>query len=307
MSRLLNFRQIEAFRAVMLSGTTTAAAAMLHTTQPSISRLLAQVQSATQLKLFDIQKGRLRPTQEARQLFDTVQRHFLGLERIEQDVAVMRKSGTGTLRIGCTPALGLSVMPKIVPAFSALYPDVHINLQTISAHHLREGLVHGLYDLVLTTTPIHHPEFSGSTLHRASAVCVMHPGHALAGRAAIHVRDLQDQTLLTLNADDEIHLQFQRSMEQHGVEASATVETSYSVTICTLAAEGAGIGIVNPYVASVFTHALRILPLKPRLPVEVCMAFSSQSAPSAMTEQFAALLKTYFQTLARQPVKKSPP
>ncbi|REN20915.1 LysR family transcriptional regulator, partial [Mycobacterium tuberculosis] len=53
MSRPLNFRQIEAFRAVMQTGTTTAAAAMLHTTQPSVSRLLAQIQNATQLKLFD--------------------------------------------------------------------------------------------------------------------------------------------------------------------------------------------------------------------------------------------------------------
>jgi DNA-binding transcriptional LysR family regulator len=307
MSRLLNFRQIEAFRAVMLTGTTTAAAAMLHTTQPSVSRLLAQVQAATQLKLFDIQKGRLRPTQEARQLFDTVQRHFLGLERIEHDVAIMRKSGTGSLRIGCTPALGLSVMPKVVRAFSMRYPDVHINLQTIGAHPLREGLAHGLYDLVLTTTPIDHPEFAGSMLHRASAVCVMHPGHPLAARAAIHVRDLQGQTLLTLNADDEIHLQFQRSMEQHGVEAAATVETTYSVTICTMAAEGAGVGIVNPYVASVFTHALRILPLKPQLPVEVCMAFPSRSAPSALAEQFAALLKSHFRALRPPPAKKPAP
>jgi DNA-binding transcriptional LysR family regulator len=299
MSRLLNSHQIEAFRAVMLSGTTTAAAAMLHTTQPSISRLLAQAQAATQLKLFDIEKGRLRPTHEARQLFETVQRHFLGLERIEQDIAIMRRSGTGSLRIGCTPALGLGAMPKVVRAFSTRHPDVHINLQTIGAHHLREGLLHGVYDLVLTTTPISHPHLSAEILHRSSAVCVMHPDHALAGRKAIHVRDLRGQVLLNLNTSDEIHQQFQRTMEQHAVQASAAVETTYSVTICSLAAEGAGIGIVNPYVASVFTHALKVLPLTPRLPVEVCMAFASQSAPSLLTGEFAALLQDYFSQLPR--------
>ncbi|MDB5741918.1 MAG: LysR family transcriptional regulator [Polaromonas sp.] len=299
MPRLLNSRQIEAFRAVMIAGTTTTAAAMLHTTQPSISRLLAQVQAATQLKLFDVQKGRLRPTQEARQLFETVQRHFLGIERIEQDIAVMRKSGTGTLRIGCTPALGLSVMPKVIRAFSARHPEVHLNLQTIGAHHLREGLLHGLYDLVLSTTPISHPHLTSQIVHHSGAVCVMHPAHALATRQAIHVRDLQGQVLLNLNADDEIQQQFQRTMEQHAVQVSAALETTYSVTICTLAAEGVGIGIVNPYVASVFTHALKVLPLTPHLPVQVCMALGSQSAPSLMTEDFAALLQVYFSELAR--------
>ncbi|PTN43318.1 LysR family transcriptional regulator, partial [Achromobacter xylosoxidans] len=94
MSRPLNFRQIEAFHAVMLAGTTTGAAQMLRTTQPSVSRLLAQVQQASGLKLFDMERGRLRPTREAKDLFDTVQRHFVGLERIEDRVAAMRRSGS---------------------------------------------------------------------------------------------------------------------------------------------------------------------------------------------------------------------
>lgn len=297
MSRPLNFRQIEAFRAVMLTGTTTAAAAMLHTTQPSISRLLAQIQSATQLKLFDMQQGRLRPTPEARQLFDTVQRHFLGLERIEQNVEAMRKSGTGILRVGCTPALGLGIMPVVIHAFSLRYPDVHINLQTIGAHHLREGLLHGLYDLILTTTPVAHPQLDARTLHHSNVVCVVHPSHPLAQRTVIDVGDLAGQMLLTLNADDDINLQFQRAMESRGISASSTVETTYSVTICMMAVEGAGIGIVNPYVASVFERDLRILPLKPHIPIQACMAFSGQTAPSAIADAFANQVEAHFRNI----------
>lgn len=299
MSRPLNFRQIEAFRAVMQTGTTTAAAAMLHTTQPSVSRLLAQIQNATQLKLFDIHKGRLRPTHEARQLFETVQRHFLGLDRIEQSVAVMRKSGAGSLRVGCTPALGLSVMPPVVHAFSRRYPQVHANLQTVGSHALREGLLYGLYDVALTTSGISDPQIEAVPLHRSDAVCVLHPGHPLASRASLHVRDLKDQVLLTLNADDEIHQQFLGTLQQHRVEAAATVETTYSVTICMMAAQGTGIGIVNPYVASVFARDLKVLPLRPRCPVEASMALSPQSAPSAIAEDFVGLLKAYFRDFGK--------
>src|SRR5256885_16923168 len=85
MSRPLSSREIEAFRAVMQTGTTTAAARLLHTTQPSVSRLLAQMQAAAGLKLFDMHKGRLRPTAEAVELFATVQQHFLGRERIRSE------------------------------------------------------------------------------------------------------------------------------------------------------------------------------------------------------------------------------
>lgn len=298
MARPLNFRQIEAFRAVMHTGTTTAAAAMLHTTQPSISRLLAQIQSATELKLFDVQKGRLRPTHEARQLFDTVQRHFFGLERIEQSVAVLRKSGTGRLRIGCTPALGLAVMPKVAAAFSRLHPDVHINLQTVGAMALREGLMHGLYDLVLTTTPLHHPQLDAQVVHRSSMVCVMHDAHRLATRAQVDVRDLSGEVLVTLNADDPIAVEFRRVLGEYGIEPGATMETTYSATICTMALEGIGVGIVNPHVASVFADRLTVLPLRPACPVDVFLAFAPQSATSVITERFAGLLRDHFRALS---------
>jgi DNA-binding transcriptional LysR family regulator len=116
----LNFRQIEAFRAVMLTGTTIAAANMLNTTQPSISRSLAQIQAAAKLKLFELDRGRLRPTPEAIMLFEAVQRNFLGLEAIEETVALLRRSGIGRLRVACTPALGMSVMPAIMANLSSI-------------------------------------------------------------------------------------------------------------------------------------------------------------------------------------------
>ena len=291
MTRPLNFRQIEAFQALMQSGTTTAAATLLHTTQPSVSRLIAQVQSATGLKLFDNHKGRLRPTPEAQALFDTVRQHFLGLDRIERSVAALRKSGTGTLRLACTPALALSVMPKAVHAFSLEHPEVHVNLQTVGSIGLRDGLVHGQYDLGLTTSALEHDQIDTEIVHRAQVVCVMHPDHPLARKKDVHIRDMRDRMLLVLNADDEIQQPFLRTLQEFDIEPAGTVETTYSGTICMMAAQGTGIGIVNPYVASVFAEQLHIAPLQPRFGVSVSMAFAPQAAPSAMADRFAALVR----------------
>jgi DNA-binding transcriptional LysR family regulator len=74
----------------------------------------------------------------------------------------------------------------------------------------------------------------------------MHPGHPLAQHSSLHVQDLENQLLLTLNSDDNIYLQLQRTMLEHDVRPSSTVETTYSSTICCLAAQGTGLGVVNP-------------------------------------------------------------
>lgn len=297
MTRPLNSREIEAFRAVIQTGTTTAAAQLLHTTQPSISRLLAQMQAAAGLKLFDMHKGRLRPTAEAMDLYATVQQHFLGRERIERELAVLRQSGAGALRIGCTPALGLSVVPAVVRRFTERYPGAHLSIQTLGTSALREGLLHGHFDLVVSTMAITTPELDATVLHRDHAVCVMHPHHPLASRREIHVRDLQDQLLLTLNADDNIFLQLQQTMQNFGIQAGSTIETTYSSTICCLAAQGVGIGIVNPYVASVFEKDLSTLPLMPQCTVEVVLAYPPQYSTSERADCFVALLREKFEAL----------
>lgn len=304
MSRPLNSREIEAFRAVIQTGTTTAAAQLLHTTQPSVSRLLAQMQAAAGLKLFDMHKGRLRPTPEAMELYATVQQHFMGRERIERALSVLRQSGAGALRVGCTPALGLSVIPTVVHRFAQRFPSTHLSLQTLGTTPLREGLLYGQLDLVVSTMAIASVELDASVLHRSHAVCVMHPQHRLAAQDAIHVRDLQGQKLLTLNANDDIFLQLQRTMQEHGIEAGSTIETTYSATICSLAAQGLGIGVVNPYMASVFARELRVLPLQPLCAVEVVLALPPQYAPSERAECFIQLLREQLQTL---PEEGAPP
>ncbi len=143
------------------------------------------------LKLFEPERGRLRPTREARDLFEEVERHFLGLGRIEQRVAILRRAGAGTLRIGSTPALGLSVLPRAIAALRRQHPEVHVSLHTHGGHQLWEGLHNGAFDLVLSTTPSSMAPATASALHRATVVCVMHPEHPLAGRRRLHARDLR--------------------------------------------------------------------------------------------------------------------
>src|SRR5690606_6490040 len=105
MARPINFQQILAFKTVMELGTTIAAAEYLNTTQPSISRRISEIQAATELELFELYRGRLRPTNEAKLLYKTIQKHFDGLESIENVIAIMRHSGVGVLRIGSTPTI----------------------------------------------------------------------------------------------------------------------------------------------------------------------------------------------------------
>nr|WP_256466922.1 LysR substrate-binding domain-containing protein [Bradyrhizobium sp. 1] len=297
----MNFRQIEAFRAVMLTGTTIAAANMLNTTQPSISRSLAQIQSAAKLKLFELDRGRLRPTPEAVMLFEAVQRNFLGLEAIEETLVLLRRSGIGRLRVACTPALGMSVMPAVMARFKVRHPDVHITLRTISSYDVREGLLNGLYDLGVTTNSLQleGAQLQTKVVDQVAAVCVMSRLHRLAANAHVGPRHFQSETLLTLDRQDDLGDEWRRALAQAKVVPSSVIETTYSATICRLAEVGAGIGVVNPYIASVFADRLRVVPVKPTIGVKIFVASPRHVSMSALASEFIAQVTDHFRNDAR--------
>ena len=78
---MLTHRHVEVFRALMIAGSVTRAAELLHTSQPTVSRELARMEHSIGFPLFERIRGRLRPTM-ALALYDEVRQSYAGLERV---------------------------------------------------------------------------------------------------------------------------------------------------------------------------------------------------------------------------------
>ena len=67
---LMNFKQLTAFREVMLTGSISKAASNLNRTQPAISSLIAGLEKDVGFKLFSRYGARVHSLPEAHYLFD---------------------------------------------------------------------------------------------------------------------------------------------------------------------------------------------------------------------------------------------
>ena len=291
MTRSLNFQQIQVFKAVMETGATTKAAVALNTTQPSISRRLAELQKAAGFQLFERHSGRLRPTREGRQLYESVRRHFEGLEKIETTVRTLRKSGAGILRVGCTPTLALGLLPATVEEFMRAHPGSFISLQALGTPQLQEYLRHELLDLVVTTGTIDPAIASSTPILTADAVCIVPGKHPLAEVEWVDIEALFPYPLVLLNDTDDIMISIRKMVRDKRFPEDVAVETNSSITICSLVAAGVGVGIVNPFVADTFNDRLLIKELRPKIGVTVSIAHPTSLAQSLLATRFAAILE----------------
>ncbi|MFN3157433.1 LysR family transcriptional regulator, partial [Marivita cryptomonadis] len=108
---MLQHRQLEAFNAVMISGSTVRAAELMGVTQPAVSRLIAELEAAVRFGLFDRVRGRLVPTPEGKLFHREVEASFVGLDRLQNAAASIRDYGTGSIRIASLAAAGTVIVP----------------------------------------------------------------------------------------------------------------------------------------------------------------------------------------------------
>lgn len=128
---MIQSRQLEAFRAVMLTGGMTSATDLVRITQPAISRLIRDLEDEIGISLFERTGNRLRPTREAGILFKEVSRHFNGIQHIDKVASELRKSHMGSLRVACYTAPALSFMSGVIQSVIADRPDVSVYLDTV--------------------------------------------------------------------------------------------------------------------------------------------------------------------------------
>ena len=266
----MNLRQLEAFRAVMLSGSVTQAAHVMHLSQPAVSKLIADLEYAIGFKLFVRTKGSaLTVTPEAGLFFLEVERSFIGVDALKQTAKDIRNLSTGNLHIACLPALSFTFMPRVIRQFRINHPGVSIRLYTHASSTVRQLVSNQQFDVGVATRAHEIPAVSASLFLRSVGACVLPPGHRLAGKAAIEPADLAGEPFISLMLGDETRRRIDRIFEDAGVTRDLIVETQYAITHCSLVAQGVGCSIVNPATAADFiAKGLVIRPFNPRIEFE---------------------------------------
>jgi len=242
----LNNRQVEAFRAVMLTGAMTAAAETLHITQPAVSRLIRDLEYALELALFHRRGNQITPTAEALDLLAEVERSFLGLDHLAAHAGNLRTMRSGALRIAALPAMAIYFLPRFIAAFCASRPDIHVRIDGIPSHLVVERIAGGQYDIGVCSALAERSSVESSR-SKASAVVVMPDGHKLAARKEIWAADLADEAIIMLGSGSYLRHNIETALL--AVQYRQLIETSLSTIACTLVLSGTGVTIVDPFSA----------------------------------------------------------
>lgn len=249
----ITHRHIEVFRAVMTAGSATGAADLLHSSQPTVSRELARLESLLGYALFERVQGRLRPNARALALWDEVQRSWQGLERVVDRAVALGRSGAVQLSVLCLPALAHALLPgaaaRLMQSHTEAHPTTRLSVTPQESPLLEEWMSAQRFDLGLCEQTTAPPGTRAEVLLTLDEVAVLPAGHALAHKPALDLTDFAGEFFVSLSADDPYRRLIDARFAEAGVERTLRVETHSAAAVCAMVEQGLGIAIVNPVTA----------------------------------------------------------
>lgn len=285
---MIRFRQIEAFRYLMTTGTTVGAARRMHISQPAISRLIADLEEDLGFKLFNRAKGRMEPTTAAVRFQLAVEENFLGLERLRKAAETIRNDESEGLTVACMPALSTSLLPLILKEFFKTNPGVPVKIDSVGDAEVLVRLQDLKVDVAISLA---FPAIAGIEVEpilQAQVLCALPPGHRLCERELITPEDLAGENVIGWTPHSHLdHSPEDKYFPPGVIKPYFPIRTHTSHTRYAMVAHGFGVSIVEPFAFKVWeAHGIVVKPFQTKATHDYVLAYPSTGRRSALVQDF---------------------
>ena len=292
----MKMRQLEAFRATILHGTLSAAADSLRTSQPTITRLIADLEYSLQFPLLVRRKGRVFPTSEGIAFYDQMDELFDAFAKLRISAADIHQDRNRALRIISLPALSMTVVPEIIKQFSLVEPDVSANVISVGIRTYFNKIREADTDIAFGNQLGPQPGIEQVTLAEVDYVCVLPPGHRLATRAVVDILDLDDERIITPHDDEEnVFHKHDELFESANISIEQRYYCQSSGTAYAMVMRGLGIAILEPFSATIWEKSGVITrPFTPKLKYQYSACFNKNLSRIHSVRKMLDISKTVF-------------
>lgn len=274
-------RQMEVFRAVMLTGSMNGAARLLYISQPAVSRFIAHTENTLGMRLFDRARGKLNPTSEAELLFKELDLLFQEAERIDEFARNLSSHPIGALRFCCSPSLALNLIPPVVTKFMSVFPQIHVKFHTALLSDIPDELLTRKVDMAVSVLPLDHPNLIAEPFALGQMVCIMPKNHPLEAYSAVSLEQVAAYPTIGYLSSIPFGQLISAAFAQVGLVWRPAVDILRAESALALVREGAGLSIVDEFSAGQLGWSgITVRPLSQKIPLTLSILHSRFDQPS---------------------------
>lgn len=283
----MNLREMEVFRAVMLTGGVVGAAELLHVSQPAVSKMLAQAQRHLGFPLFSRVKGRLVPTPEAQALHAEVEALWRGVERVNDVSRSLATPRSGTLTLGVSASFASFLVPRALALLADRFPGLQARMEILVAPILVDALLAQSTDIGVALLPNEHPNLVAVRSYECGFAFVAPPGHRLAKKRIVTPADLRDERVIGSAPDTPYGQALLRAYGREAASLKVHFQVRSATSACWQAQAGGGVAVIDSAaVAGRPFSGLAVRPFQSRERLPVALLRNRYRPASLVQEAF---------------------
>lgn len=193
----MEIRVLRYFLTVVREESITKASEVLHITQPTLSRQLAQLEEEIGVKLFDRGTRKIKLTNEGILLRRRAEEILLLVDKTERELVEQEEQVEGKISIGCGEIASVQMLSELIKNFHQKYPLVTFDIYTATADLVKEQMDKGLLDLGLLLEPVDMEKYDFIRMDiKEKWVVLIPPNDSLANKEYITASDLAKLPLI---------------------------------------------------------------------------------------------------------------
>jgi DNA-binding transcriptional LysR family regulator len=294
----LTLRQLEIFRAVALSGSTTAAARVVHLSQSATSAALSELERILTAQLFDRVGKRLLLNDNGRALLPTALAVLDSARHLEAAFTSAEHLFFVDLRLFASTTIGNYVLPPLLARFRANTPTAQIELNIGNTRNVVTAVHEFATDLGFIEGPCHASDVVIVPWLEDELVIVASPSHPMAKaakRSKLSAKQLGQALWLLREPGSGTREAVEHALLPHLPSMQSALTLGSSEAIKNSAAEGLGICclsrcVVQDYLAN---NRLNVLPTRlPRLTRRFAIVHHERKVLSNSLRRFIGYCKS---------------
>lgn len=224
----------------------TAAARLLKTSQPGISRQLKQLEQELGFRLFERQgRSLVRITTPGLDIITRAATILREIENIERTSAEFRHADGGSLSIATTHTQARYVLPPIIRAFRARYPKVRLHLHQGTSEQIADMVAQNRVDFAIATGSEElFPHLVRLPVYRWHRAVIVPRGHPLAAAGKLTLKKLAFYPIVTYVFSFSGRSSLAALFETAGLSPDVALTARDSDVIKTYVRGGLGVGIL---------------------------------------------------------------
>ncbi len=304
----MNLRDLKYFVALADHRHFGRAAAACFVSQPTLSTQIRKLEEELGAPLVERAPRKVMLTPTGALVAERARRIIGDIEQMKEVARGNRDPEAGTLRLGMFPTLGPYLLPHVVPAIRARFPQLELLLIEEKSDVLLAQLREGRLDAALLALPVHDEHLHVEPLFEEPFVLAVPEHHPLASRDTLHLADLGEQRLLLLEDGHCLRDQALDVCHLAGASEKSGFQATSLETLRQMVAANVGVTLlpmlaVQPPVAQ--SPDIRLVGFADDPPPSrhIAMVWRRSSAMSGFLASVAALLRELPPDLLRLPAR----